>query len=380
MAADCIRRVLMTADTVGGVFDYAVELAGALSAEGIEVHLATMGGPATALQRARVRTLPAATLHESSYRLEWMEDAWRDVDAAGEWLLGLERTIRADVVHLNQLAFGAWPFVAPKLVVGHSCVGSWWRAVHGRDAPSSWDRYRTMAARGLAGADLVIAPTAAMLEALRTHYGFAGTGRVIANARDAGLYRPAKKSPLVFAAGRFWDDAKNLAALDAVAPDLPWPVRVAGPMQSPDGQLRVAQHVVGLGELAPAAIARELARSAIYALPARYEPFGLSILEAGLAGCALVIGDIPSLREVWSDAALYVPPEDRAALRVALLQLIDDRARREEFASRARARALRFAPERMRDGYLQAYRALRGVDRRRSFARRAAHGEHACAS
>ncbi len=32
-------------------------------------------------------------------------------------------------------------------------------------------------------------------------------------------------------------------------------------------------------------------------LPARYEPFGLSVLEAALSGCALVLGDIPSLRE-----------------------------------------------------------------------------------
>ena len=37
------------------------------------------------------------------------------------------------------------------------------------------------------------------------------------------------------------------------------------------------------------------ARAGIYALPAVYEPFGLSVLEAALSGCALVLGDIPSL-------------------------------------------------------------------------------------
>jgi glycogen synthase len=55
------------------------------------------------------------------------------------------------------------------------------------------------------------------------------------------------------------------------------------------------------------------ARASIYALPARYEPFGLSALEAALSGCALILGDIPSLREVWLEAAPYVSPDDESA-------------------------------------------------------------------
>ena len=39
------RRILMTADTVGGVWTYAMDLARALGAEGVEVALATMGSP-----------------------------------------------------------------------------------------------------------------------------------------------------------------------------------------------------------------------------------------------------------------------------------------------------------------------------------------------
>jgi hypothetical protein len=30
-------------------------------------------------------------LFEGGYALEWMPDAWEDVDAAGQWLLALER-------------------------------------------------------------------------------------------------------------------------------------------------------------------------------------------------------------------------------------------------------------------------------------------------
>ena len=59
---------------------------------------------------------------------------------------------------------------------------------------------------------------------------------------------------------------------------------------------------------------RGIARAAIYALPAHYEPFGLSILEAAMSGCALVLGDIPSLREIWGDAAVFVHPDNRDAV------------------------------------------------------------------
>jgi glycosyltransferase involved in cell wall biosynthesis len=113
-----------------------------------------------------------------------------------------------------------------------------------------------------------------------------------------------------------------------------------------------------LGDLAPEALALQFARASIYALPARYEPFGLSVLEAALAGCALVLGDIPSLREVWGDTALYVAPDDERALRECLARLISEPAAREDYAHAARLRALEFTPERHARGYLCAYATI----------------------
>ena len=95
-------------------------------------------------------------------------------------------------------------------------------------------------------------------------------------------------------------------------------------------------------------------------LPAFYEPFGLSILEAALSGCALVLGDIPSLRENWHDAAVFVSPHDRAGLRAAINELIAGEARRRELAEAARMRARRFSASRMVDRYLKTYRQLCG--------------------
>src|SRR5690606_16526783 len=96
-----------------------------------------------------------------------------------------------------------------------------------------------------------------------------------------------------------------------------------------------------------AAMRRCYRRAPIYCLPARYEPFGLTPLEAATHGCALVLGDIPSLREVWGDAAAFVPPDDTNALARQLNRLIADRAARHKLAERCQARAAQFSRARM---------------------------------
>jgi len=349
------RKILMTADTVGGVWTYALELSRALAPAGCEVLLATMGAPPSAAQRAEAAGVANLRVAASAYKLEWMDDPWADVAAAGEWLLELAAGWEPDIVHLNGYAHAALPWGAPTLAVAHSCVLSWWRAVHREEAPAGWDTYREKVGAGLRAADLVVAPTAAMLAELKHCYGPLPATAVINNGRDPALAWPAPKQPLVLAAGRLWDSAKNLAALDAVAAGLEWPVYIAGCDRHPEGGVARHRHVRALGVLPFAELGAWLGRAAIYALPARYEPFGLSVLEAAQAGCALVLGDIPSLRELWGDAALYVRPDDHAALRAALERLIGDGHLRAAMAERARRRSRRWTPARMAAGYLAAY-------------------------
>jgi glycosyltransferase involved in cell wall biosynthesis len=350
-------RVLLAADAVGGVFTYAAELTAALAARGVEVVVATTGRRLSPAQRAALA--PAAAVHESAWKLEWMEEPWDDVARTGAWLQELAAACRPDVVHLDDYAHGALPFPAPKVVVGHSCVLAWFEAVRRAPAPPAFDRYRAAVRAGLAGAAVVVAPTRAMLDALVRHHGPLGRAAVVPNGRDPARFRPGKKEPLVFCAARLWDDAKNAVALASVAPELPWPVALAGEASHPDrgGHPEVAGcHL--LGPLAEADVARWMARAAIYALPARYEPFGLSALEAALAGCALVLGDVPSLRELWDGAAAFVDPDDRGALRDAIRALAADGTRRQRLAALARDRALGLGPERMAAGYLALYASL----------------------
>ncbi len=356
-------KVLMTADTVGGVWTYALGLANALAPDSVQVFLATMGGPITPAQREEAQRIPGLELHESSYKLEWMEEPWEDVKRAGEWLLELEAKIKPDIVHLNGYAHGALPWRAPTLVVGHSCVLSWWEGVRGEAAPAEWQRYSYRVARGLRAAGLVVAPTQAMLNALRKHYGISG-GKVIYNAQDPGFFTlTTPKENFVLSVGRLWDQAKNVAALASVAPCLSWPVYVAGEERHPGGGSAHLGGVHTLGYISSRELAGWFARASIYTLPARYEPFGLSALEAALSRCALVLGDIPSLREVWGAAALFVPPDDSAALHNTIDSLIADAPRRSALAELAYRRALHFAPERMAAAYLQAYRRLTAQDR-----------------
>ncbi|CAA9358248.1 MAG: Glycosyltransferase, partial [uncultured Gemmatimonadaceae bacterium] len=218
----------MTADAVGGVWRYALTLAGALAPHGVRTTLAVLGPAPADAQRADAARVPGLELLHGAYPLEWMGDPWDGVARSGEWLASVAATLRPDVVHLNgyALADRRWP--APVLVVAHSCVLSWWEAVRGEDAPPSWARYRDAVGRGVGAADLVIAPTAAMLDAVVRHYGAPRTAAVIANGAEAPAPATRSKEPIVLSAGRLWDDAKNVAALDAAAADLAWPVFVAG--------------------------------------------------------------------------------------------------------------------------------------------------------
>jgi glycogen(starch) synthase len=352
------RRVLMSADTVGGVWTYAIELARALGGNGIEVALATLGGRASREQRLEARQIGTVELFESEYRLPWMEQPWADVRRAADWLLELAAQTTPDIVHLNEPVFGALAWPAPTLAVAHSCVVSWWHAVRGTAPPDEWVRYRREMGRGLRAAQRVVAPSRWMLDAVRRFYGVSG-GLVIANGRYSADLEPEAKEPLVFAAGRLWDQAKNLLALEPIAETLAWPIYIAGEPCPPGGGNQVtAEHVHLLGQLPPAALAAWLRRASIYAFPARYEPFGLSVLEAALAGCALVLSDLPTLRELWDGAAIFVSPEQPGDLRLALEGLVADSALRQALAMRARRHALQYTPARMGRAYLQIYADL----------------------
>lgn len=354
-------RILMTTDTVGGVFTYALDLCRVLDRYGVEVVLAATGPRIDDEQRAAAHALPNVRLRYRRGALEWMDQPWRDVDATGRWLLALAWQHEVVLVHANGYSEAALPFGVPVVAVGHSCVCSWFREVRGTDAPPSFGEYRSRVQRGLQAARVVVAPTSWMLDALDDLYGPLPARRCIPNGRSTLELRPRAKVPMVLCVGRLGDEAKNVRALVRAAPSLSWPVYVAGDETAPEGgpvgfpNVDAPSNVDALGQLSPRSLAEVMGRASIYALPARYEPFGLSVLEAAASGCALVLGDIPTLRELWTDAAVFVPPDDDAALVRAIEALATDPQRLRALATRARLRAASFGDGAMVRAYVALY-------------------------
>ncbi|MEZ7497291.1 glycosyltransferase family 1 protein [Flavobacterium sp. Arc3] len=73
--------------------------------------------------------------------------------------------------------------------------------------------------------------------------------------------------------------------------------------------------------------------------PSLYEGFGIPPLEAMRNDCAVVVSDIPSLREVCSDAALYVDPFDNESIKNGILKIITDSKLKEELKLKGSSRS-----------------------------------------
>ena len=349
------KRVLMTVDSVGGVWRYAADLARALNRGGIACLLVGSGPDPRELAAP---DLPDTELVWKDAPLDWMVEDEAVLDAVPAGLMSLARDWDADLLHLNlptQAAGMARDL--PVLTVSHSCVPTWWEAMRGRPLPDAWAWQLSRNRRGLDRADCVLAPSASHAASLRRVYGDIERLRVVHNATDATGAAVAGKEPFVLAAGRWWDEGKGGATLDRAARDAPWPVRMAGPVSGPNGEGVLLRHADMLGELPSRDLLALMDRAAIFASASAYEPFGLSVLEAGARGAALLLSDIPTFRELWEGAAIFAAPGDPNAFARAIALLADDAALRERLGAAASRIARRFTCERQFAGLLDGYAA-----------------------
>jgi glycosyltransferase involved in cell wall biosynthesis len=181
----------------------------------------------------------------------------------------------------------------------------------------------------------------------------------IYNSRSSKLFYKREKQPYIFSMGRVWDEGKNIKLLIEAASQIKCDIRIAGDNTFETDSLEISgSNITFLGKISTADIARELSSASIYVLPAKYEPFGLSALEAALSGCALVLGDIDSLREVWQDNAVYVNTNDAEELARTINGLIDDHAQISALASKAEKHAQRYSTEKMATEYCNIYMQL----------------------
>ncbi len=352
-------RLLMTADAVGGVWQYALDLAAGLGPYGVQTTLAVLGPSCSAEQRAEAKAVEGLSVVETGLPLDWLADAAAQVIEAGAQIAALADRVGADLVQLNQPALAARAaFVMPVVVASHSCLLTWWDAVEGGIPPEDFAWRARLHMEGLQAAQAVVCPSVAFATATQRAYGLAQPPRAVLNGRRVAAPPPAAMHDFAFTAGRLWDRGKDLAALDRAAARLGIPVKAAGSLKGPNGEQIDLAHVHAIGQVGADAIAGCLAARPVFVSTARYEPFGLAVLEAAAAGCALVLSDIPTFREIWGDAATFVAPGDDRGFAEAVTTFIGDTRLRLELGERARDRAARFTPARMAADMASLYAAL----------------------
>jgi glycosyltransferase involved in cell wall biosynthesis len=195
-----------------------------------------------------------------------------------------------------------------------------------------------------------------MLDALARHFRLPLEQAVIFNGRSVASSKAVARALQSITVGRIWDEGKDIGLLREVTSPIPMLVAGeserygSGPAESEWGDIKF------LGALSQRQVLDIFRRSAIYICTSVYEPFGLAPLEAALCGCAVLARDLPSLKEVWGDHALYF--RDAPSLSQLLHQLHDDSHLLRERQRQSAARASFFSAERMAHAYLALYRRL----------------------
>ena len=368
-------HVLVTADTLSGSWTYSRELVTGLVTRGVRVTLVSFGEIPLPEQTMWMDHLHGLDYRPTAFRLEWMQDAEQDLPESSAFLAAVVRELRPDVLHLNQFCYGDLPVDVPRVVMAHGDLLSWKRA--GRNGggiprsgrPTKW--YYDTVLRGILTADAVVAPSAWMLDQVRTGYVRPRRELVIYPGRNPIFFNPyVNKDDCVLAVGRLVDACKQISLL--TQHKHPIPVCIVGAEQTvpvpripirADVKIDTDETSVAIrGPQTEAQLRALFSRAAIYAATARYEPLGMSALEAAFSRCAIVANDVPFFREVWGDAALYFRTNDAASLAAKIRDLNADRPMRRAFAELAYARAReRFTTRRMIEEYLQLYRSLVSV-------------------
>jgi len=352
-------RILLTADAVGGVWQYATDLARGLSGLGIESVLAILGPPPSRAQLKAAGAIDGLTLIDTGLPLDWLAPDATALRAAGERIAELAEAHAADLVQLNAPALTAEArFGLPVVAVSHSCIASWWEAVKGSELEPQFRWRAELTARGLRNAACVIAPTAAFGKATMRLNGLDAMPETVHNGR-APLPLP-RVAPHDFAltAGRLWDKAKNIRTLEAAAARINVPFYAAGSVAGPSGDTIAFEAIRALGSLGERELGRWLAARPVFVSSAVYEPFGLAVLEAAAAGCPLLLSDIPTFRELWDGAATFVDPMDSSGFAAAVTHIVGDDTLRTQLGAAAKARAARYTPQAMATDMAAIYRRL----------------------
>lgn len=240
--------------------------------------------------------------------------------------------------------------------------------------------YRAMLRRSLRQADAVITVSDAMraelaavepTASITTIYNGvdparfeAATGSVSAIAADLGL-----PGDFLLAVGHF-EPRKNYASLiEAMAMLGRTNPRVGLAIVGKDGgglaetralieRLGLSRHIHLLHSVDDRQLSGLYDAARLVVFPSTYEGFGIPLIEAMAAGCALCLSDIPVFRELTEDRGAYFPPLDPPAIAAAVAALLDSPDRRADLVAYGRRRVGDFAFDKLAAQLDTLHRAL----------------------
>jgi len=362
-------HVLMTSDTLNGsIWTYTRELITGLIGRGLRVTLVSFGQIPLPEQTVWMERLRGLEYRPTAFRLDWMQEGQQDFGEASDYLCAVAAETKPDIFHSNHLCYGSLPVSIPRIVVAHGDLITWWKSVHGHGPKeSAWLQwYRNTTAQGLSEASAVVAGSDWMLEAVRASYPSSMNGTVINHGRNPIHFNPyVTKNNAVLAIGRILDPAAQINLL--AERSHPVPVCVVDAKQPEHCSETVFRTDVGFNDGQEGVVLRGprsetqlrvlYSRASIYVSASRYEPTGMTILEAALSRCALILNDIPAMREIWGPAAVYFRTNDGDSLSEAVRIINSDAELRRSFANRAFNRGREcYNANRMTSNYIQLYR------------------------
>ena len=307
-----------------GVQRFAREIAVALLRSGDAADIVTPPG-------ARATSLPADVAARVRVAGGRSGHAWEQID--------LPRAVRGGVlVNLGNTA----PLVGVRgqIVVVHDCGWASTPEAYSRGFRLSYRVAQTWLAR--TGSRIVTVSAFSRGEIVR-HLGIA-PDRVMVIGEGADHMARIAPDPSVLAAhglvaGGYVLVVGNLAAhknllvlgelatrLAARGMTLAVAGAVRGGMFRDGGSDRMPRDATYLGRVSDEALRSLYEHAACFVFPSRYEGFGLPALEAMACRCPVVASDIPALREVCGEAALYADPASPASFADAVSRVVDDPA------------------------------------------------------
>ncbi|HEU4619014.1 MAG TPA: glycosyltransferase [Gammaproteobacteria bacterium] len=285
----------MTTRAAGDVWKHTVELVRQLGALGCETTIAVVSGELGEDARLDAARLTNVDLRVSPYASDLRRG--RNAHAAREWLERLAEESGPDLLHANDCSSATARVPVPILLVVHECGAAAPATARSRSRGPS----HQVVVAALERAERIVAPTSACLAATLMRYPEADV-----DGRDCVIH----------------------PGIDA-------------------GRRLGVKEPIGDG-----------CRSEVFASTASHEPFGYDVLEAALGGRALVLGDVPSRRELWDGAAIFVDPNDERALARVLERLRADPSEARLRGEAARSRAFRYSARTMALAYVEAYAAM----------------------